>query len=109
MGVLTFLLFQLTTVATTGSRITVRVLAGQEDPSGGPDEAIIISRLYPGDIEGANRAMKMLIETGNHLSYFRSYLPYLKDFPIEKTQFNELQESMGLPGFDRESGYSVDP
>ncbi|MGD2127910.1 MAG: tetratricopeptide repeat protein [Lysobacterales bacterium] len=66
---------------------------------GAPNSVIVITALYLGDIEAANRSMEQMIRLGNPLLFLRSFLPYLKDFPIEKTRFNEFREQMGLPGY----------
>jgi TolB-like protein/Flp pilus assembly protein TadD len=64
-----------------------------------PLEVVTIMTIYFGEIETANRLMESMLESGNRLSELRSFLPYLKDFPIERTRFNELREQIGLPGY----------
>ena len=66
---------------------------------GNSGEIVIITSVYLGDIEAANRLMERMLEYGYNFSHLRSFLPYLKDFPIERTRFNELREEMGLPGY----------
>lgn len=61
--------------------------------------SVAIMTIYLGDIEAADELMEKMLESGNRLSELRAYLPYLRDFPIERTRFNELRKQIGLPGY----------
>ena len=67
---------------------------------GVPKTPAVITFVYLGEIEAANRVMEAMLEKTGSLSFLKAYLRYLPDLPMEKTRFNELREKIGLPGLD---------
>ena len=75
------------------------LVAGREGETADSSPVAIVFA-YLGDIANSNRIIEKAFGEGFTMPSIRTFAPYMPDYPMRQTRYNEFRSSIGLPGID---------